>query len=272
MIYSRYAIFMLCSSTSTLAFNGAKKKWEEEMKAAMQENERQLTEMKQTYEERLKQQIQQEQKDKTNKEFNDDKDKIETLKISNPYLSNLNFDEQLSGKICHIIGKGTNSIGKADECSIKILGPSIHDHHAIIHRTEKGKVILEKSTEDCRILLNGDPVANKVHLSHNDRILFGTTQLFVFIHPDQKGKSNMTFSEVTFELAQEEIATKQGFEMNNSEDQTIEQAILNKDLLEVIPAVDEANGISEELEKNVRFEIILVSSQFLGKTDDRTEV
>jgi hypothetical protein len=119
--------------------------------------------------------------------------------------------------------------------------------------------------------LNGDPVTHKVNLSHNDRLLFGTTQLFVFIHPDQQLKSKMTYADVTFELAQEEIATKAGFAVN-SEDQTMEQALINKDLLEVIPAVDEANGISEELEKNVRFEIVLVSPQFLGKVGERTEV
>ncbi len=91
------------------------------------------------------------------------------------------------------------------------------------------------------------------------------------MHPEQQTKTHNTFSEVTFELAQEEIATKAGFEVNQ-EDQTLEQAILNKDLLEVIPAVDEANAISEELEKNVHFEIMLVSPQFLGNLGDKTEV
>lgn len=58
----------------------------------------------------------------------------------------------------------------------------------------------------------------------------------------------------------------------SNEDQTIEMAILNKDLLEVLPGVDEANAIAEELEKSVRFEIMLVAPQFLGKTSERTEV
>ena len=101
--------------------------------------------------------------------------------------------------------------------------------------------------------------------------MFGTTQLFVFKHPEQEKKSQMTYSEVTFELAQEEIASKAGYDVSN-EDQTIEMAILNKDLLEVLPGVEEANAISEELEKNVRFEIMLVAPQFLGKNTERTEV
>ena len=91
----------------------------------------------------------------------------------------------------------------------------------------------------------------------------------MFIHPEQRTRGS--FSEVTFELAQEEIAAKAGYTIDN-EDQTMEVAILNKDLMEVLPGVDEANAISEELERNTRFEVMLVAPQILGKNSDRTEV
>lgn len=52
----------------------------------------------------------------------------------------------------------------------------------------------------------------------------------------------------------------------------IETALLNKDLLEVLPGVEEANAISEELDKKCKFEIMLLSPQWLGKTSGRTEV
>ncbi|RWS14549.1 kinesin-like protein KIF28P, partial [Dinothrombium tinctorium] len=246
------------------------KKWEEEMKAVMAENERKMFEMKQTYEEKLQIKESEEQLKKTN-ENGDEKALKEDEKRLNPHLSNLNFDEQLSGKIVHIIKPGSNTIGKADSCDIVLYGPRIQEHHATIYRKEKGNVVLEPKDDTCRILLNGDPVTCRVHLNHNDRLLFGTTQLFVFAHASQKSKSKMTFSEVTFELAQEEIASKAGFDVNN-DDQSLEMALLNKDLLEVLPAIEEANAISEELDKNVRFEIMLVSPQFLGKNSDRTEV
>ena len=102
-------------------------------------------------------------------------------------------------------------------------------------------------------------------------LLFGTTQLFVFLHPEQQKKSNTVYPEVSFELAQEEIASKAGYDMH-ADDQSLEAAILNKDLMEVLPGIEEANAISEELEKNVRFEIMLVAPQFLGKSSERTEV
>ena len=100
------------------------------------------------------------------------------------------------------------------------------------------------------------------------RLLFGTTQLFVFVHPEQTTRGS--FSEVTFELAQEEIAAKAGYTIDN-EDQTMEVALLNKDLMEVLPGIDEANAISEELERNIRFEVMLVAPQILGRNLDRTE-
>ena len=42
-------------------------------------------------------------------------------------------------------------------------------------------------------------------------------------------------------------------------------ALLQEDLIDVMPAVEEANSISEELDKRVKFEIILISPHMLGK-------
>ena len=42
-------------------------------------------------------------------------------------------------------------------------------------------------------------------------------------------------------------------------------ALLQEDLIDVMPAVEEANSISEELDKKVKFEIILISPHMLGK-------
>lgn len=47
---------------------------------------------------------------------------------------------------------------------------------------------------------------------------------------------------------------------------------VQEDLLEVMPAVEEANSISEELDKLVKFEILMVAPQVLGNERGRTEV
>lgn len=49
------------------------------------------------------------------------------------------------------------------------------------------------------------------------RIMFGTTQLYVFIHPDQMRKTGKKYPEVTYEMAQEEIAAKAGISVDEDD-------------------------------------------------------
>ena len=48
-------------------------------------------------------------------------------------------------------------------------------------------------------------------------------------------------------------------------------AMLHEDLIDVMPAVEEANSISEELDKRVKFEIILIAPNMLGKLKHKHE-
>ena len=47
---------------------------------------------------------------------------------------------------------------------------------------------------------------------------------------------------------------------------------IQDDLLEVMPAVEEANSISEELDKLVKFEILIMAPQVLGSDRGQKEV
>lgn len=163
------------SSSSSLSgqvdLEEMRRKWEEETRAAVAENERQLAEMRRTYEELLQSQSVNQSNhslissDSTSPEAR----KLDQLKQSNPYLSNLNFDEQLCGKIVYIINLGTNMIGKSSECDIVLYGPKIADKHATIYRKENGVILLDLEADEARVLLNGDPVTHKITLTHNDR-------------------------------------------------------------------------------------------------------
>lgn len=146
--------------------NELRKKWEEEMKAAMIENERIVKELKANYEEKLKRKdVDVSMSSSSMSSINSEPDP----KLNNPHLSNLNFDEQLSGRIIHIIKMGTNTIGKSDSCDITLYGPRILETHASLFRKENGIILLEREGEEARILLNGDPLTSRVSLSHNDR-------------------------------------------------------------------------------------------------------
>ena len=51
-----------------------------------------------------------------------------------------------------------------------------------------------------------------------------------------------------------------------------EDLLLQEDLVQIWPMINEANAMSEEMDKKTKFEIALISPQARGKKDGRTEV
>ncbi len=125
-------------------------------------------------------------------------------------------------------------------------------------------------SKDCRCLVNGAEIQGETDLEHNDRIVLGSTQVWVFQNPLEKGVDKKKYPNVTWEYAQEEIATRAGVNITHAGSNDV--ALLHEDLLDCMPAVEEANSISEELDKRVKFEIILISPQALGKVQGKAEV
>ena len=52
----------------------------------------------------------------------------------------------------------------------------------------------------------------------------------------------------------------------------IEDLLLMEDLVQIWPMIGNANSMSEEMDKKVKFEIILVSPQARGEKHGRTQV
>lgn len=57
---------------------------------------------------------------------------------------------------------------------------------------------------------------------------------------------------ITYDCAQEEVATNSGFDMT-TEGKTKDDIVLRENLLTLIPMLHEANAMSEELNKKVAF-------------------
>ena len=72
-----------------------------------------------------------------------------------------------------------------------------------------------------RILVNGDAITGETELKHNDRLVFGSTQLWVFQNPKEKGIDSKKYPPITYEYAQEEIAAKAGIKVDTAGEQTI---------------------------------------------------
>ena len=51
-----------------------------------------------------------------------------------------------------------------------------------------------------------------------------------------------------------------------------DEMLLQEDLIEILPAISEANAISEELDKKKKFEVMLVSGAARGDPKGRTQV
>ncbi|KAK4299096.1 hypothetical protein Pmani_028601 [Petrolisthes manimaculis] len=241
-----------------------KKKLQEEMRARMMENELEMANMKKSYEEKLK---------TAKKDFADPTlAKKEQDKQKKPHIYNLNVDPMLSGRIINILQPGVNTVGnrKGEESNITMMSPSIQQQHAELNVGKDGRVNIKPVNTDCRVLVNGSQIQGDTTLCHNDRLVFGATQLWVFQNPPEKKKAKLPNQVITYEYAQEEIAAKSGVDMTSSSDADVSK--IQEDLLEVMPAVEEANSLSAELDKRVKFEIIMVAPQVLGKQKGKTEV
>jgi len=245
---------------STADLEAMKAEWLSEMKANMKANEKEAEDHKKTTDEKVSEQ----------KSKDDQKDsvlaKVIEEKKSKPHFFNLNFDPQLSGRLVHIIQKSETEIGnqKGKESDICMVGPGVHVAHALMRQDKKHhQVFIKQMEKDCRVLVNGEAITDEVELHHNDRLVFGSTQLWVFQNPKEKDIEKKKYPPITYEYAQEEIAAKAGVKVDSA--QGGDMALLQEDLIDVMPAVEEANSISEELDKRVKFEIILISPHMLGK-------
>jgi kinesin family protein 1 len=147
---------------------------------------------------------------------------------------------------------------------------SIHIQHALIKLNEKkDKAFIRPCEKDCRVLLNGAIITGETSLDHNDRIVLGSTHTWIFQNPNEKGIDKKHYPPITYEYSQEEIAAKAGINIDNAESTDI--ALLHEDLVEVMPSVEEANSISEELDKRVKFEIILIAPNMVGTLKGKAE-
>ncbi|CAD5119498.1 DgyrCDS8102 [Dimorphilus gyrociliatus] len=239
-----------------------KKEMEEDYAAQLDENAREMEEMKKAFEEKLK--AAREAGSTKNNEMNEKKKALKNT----PHLYNLNFDPQLTGHIFHLLNNDETIIGKDESSNIRLNGPSILNKHAIIRKT-KGKFTIEKASSESKILVNGQVINETEELEGYDRIMFGTTQLFVYANPSDKK------IDVTFEMAQQEIARNSGLSMNDGDDDrplSKDELILNEDMAEIVPAIEEANSISEELNKKRKFELLLVSAEARGENEGRTKI
>ncbi|XP_033759961.1 kinesin-like protein KIF13A isoform X2 [Pecten maximus] len=234
----------------------------------LQQNQKEMDEMKTTWEQRL------EKAQKENQAKIEEEKKMEEHKKVTPHFWNLNEDAALSGMVVHFCDKGKVLIGsKAAEtgADIPLSGLGIQPNHAEIVNKEGTVLIVPVDT--AKVTVNGQKILAQTRLHHHDRVLFGANALYIFHHPSEASKlagSGSTTPAPTFDQAQQELAMMAG--LVSKDGTSKEDLILQEEVTQVLRIVNEANAMSEEMDKKVKFEVALLAPAFRSLHRGPTEV
>ncbi|KAL5013938.1 hypothetical protein ScPMuIL_008208 [Solemya velum] len=190
-----------------------------------------------------------------------------------PHLLNLNEDPALTGKVYHLIRSGIVGIGNnrtTPKPDIVLHGPSIYGQHGFLDN-KRGEVFIKAEQGDA-ILVNGEElrtVGRPRRLHHLDRISFGTNNLFVFWHPGEANTMEQKEQDLVkiFDEAQREIARQ------NTRDVCKEGAMwLKEEVSALSPMVRDAGAMALQMNRDVQFQVALLSGKTLGQQSDLSEV
>lgn len=183
------------------------------------------------------------------------------------HIVNLNEDPMLSGVIVHFLKEGDTTVGRKDAQPVPhicLSGLSILKQHAVLHCKNQVVELEPVAGSGSKTKVNGVVVTGRTKLTHKDRLLFGSNHLYVFMNPKNTETAEDLPAEITWEFAQKEIAQVKGFATTIgaglSKALTKDQQIAQEQVLEILPMVSEVNAVSEELNKQKSFEVVLISA------------
>ncbi|CDJ48141.1 kinesin, putative [Eimeria brunetti] len=148
-----------------------------------------------------------------------------TEQLTTPYLSNLNEDPLLSGKIVFALKEGSSTVGKPGgdiEPTFRIGGLGVSPMHAIVdvRQIQKegdngGETVYEVVlTAHGKTAINGSILRENESklLEHKDRVIFGHNNMYVFVDPTDTDKTLPSWEEGMREVTKDvidECATQQ---------------------------------------------------------------
>ncbi|KFV87338.1 Kinesin-like KLP6, partial [Struthio camelus australis] len=187
-----------------------------------------------------------------------------------PYLLNINEDPQLSWVLKHFIQDGSSEVGQSTSNAIILRGLGILDKHATFTNAD-GKVTLTPH-DKCKAIVNGAPITGKTKLQHLDRVILGSNSAFLYVGPPAE-RTDEDLSRYDYDFFQSELAAAEGFSVDDlgaagSKDSRADPGVLAvfHDYIKLMPLVAEVNQMSEELKKDLKFELKVKN---LASTDSR---
>ncbi|XP_044134428.1 kinesin-like protein KIF1C [Bufo gargarizans] len=140
-----------------------------------------------------------------------------------PHLVNLNEDPLMSECLLYHLKEGITRVGRVD-VDIKLSGQFIKEQHCLFHcsTNENGEVVVTlKSCEGADTYVNGKQVTEPLVLKSGNRIVMGKNHVFRFNHPEQarleRERSSVVLENqaepVDWNFAQRELLEKQGIDI-----------------------------------------------------------
>ncbi|XP_040408522.1 kinesin-like protein KIF28P [Cygnus olor] len=176
-----------------------------------------------------------------------------------PYLLNINEDPQLSWVLKHFIQDGTCDVGQSTSNAIILRGLGILDKHATFTNAD-GKVTLAPQ-DMCKVIVNGVPITGKTKLQHLDRVILGSNSAYLYVGPPAE-RTEEDLSRYDYDFFQSELAAAEGFSVDKlgaagSGEGRADPSVLAAfhDYIKLMPLVAEANQMSQELKKELTFEL-----------------
>lgn len=100
--------------------------------------------------------------------------------ITEPHLTNLNEDPQLSRVVKITLEDGETTIGRKDaqpEPKVKLTGLGIQKQHALINMNGS-ELTIKPASPGAKIRVNGQPLTGERTLYHNDRLILGSNNMY----------------------------------------------------------------------------------------------
>ncbi|XP_066514183.1 kinesin-like protein KIF28P [Hoplias malabaricus] len=177
-----------------------------------------------------------------------------------PYLLNINEDAQLSGVIKLFIQDGDWDVGLDDTSprSISIRGLGIQQKHAVFSNHSRRVTVSPLSGS--KVIVNGASISQKTDLQHLDRVILGSNSTFLFMgFPSERSGEDWT--RYDYDYFHSELAAAEGVHLHALWEQhralQTDPSLLAVfyDYIRLMPMVNEANQMSQELHKGVEFKL-----------------
>lgn len=238
---------------AALGKGGKKADDSEELQRLLRENERRMADMDKTWEQRLEEARREWERGHGGVEHEEEQAEWRRL----PYFTNVNEDTQLSGVIKHCLCVGETTFGKSSTATYIIRGLGIQEQHAIIKNS--GSKVTMEPVNGAKIYVNGLKLRAKQELCHLSRIKFGSSCLFLYVGQVSERKANDE-KEYDYDYFMAELAEHRGVAIDlqtprmNESMENLKSYVLFQEFMDLLPQISEANAISLELNKGVKFE------------------